>query len=64
MTTDPTDFDPEHAVERYREVIELRDAQTDELGRAEYQAIADRLKAAWKDWNGGDDSELHEVAFG
>ena len=58
------DFDPALAVELYREVIELRDHQNAELGRAEYQAIADRLIAEWKAWNGSDDSELHEIAFG
>jgi hypothetical protein len=43
---DPLDgFDPAAAVAAYREVIELRDAQEDELGRAEFQSIADRLNA-------------------
>ena len=55
-------FDAERAVAIYRDVIAKRDQETTELGKAEFQTIAKRLRASWKTWQGED--SLHEMAFG
>jgi len=49
-------------IERYRDVMALRDTATDELGKAEWQGVAKRLREAWRDWPGED--SLHEITFG
>jgi hypothetical protein len=56
------EFDPEKAVADYRRVIARRDEETTAEGKAEFDAIAKRMRAAWKDWQGED--SLHEMAFG
>jgi hypothetical protein len=38
----------------YRRVIALREAETDNLGRAQLELIALRLRAAWIAWHGDD----------
>jgi hypothetical protein len=58
------DFDPERAVERYREVMARIDAATDETFRDEFRKIAQRMREQWAKWNGSDEHELHEVACG
>jgi hypothetical protein len=55
-------FDPERAVAEYRRMIAQRDGQKTQQGKAEFEAIASRLRQAWKDWQGED--SLHEMAFG
>ena len=55
-------FDAERAVAIYRDVIAKRDAEATDLGKAEFQTIAKRLRASWKTWQGED--SLHEMAFG
>jgi hypothetical protein len=40
----------------------LRETATDELGKAEWQGVAKRLREAWREWQGKD--SLHEMAFG
>ena len=49
-------------IERYRDVMALRETATDALGRAEWGGVANRLREAWRDWRGED--SLHEMAFG
>jgi hypothetical protein len=55
-------FDPEHAVATYRKTIAARDEQTAEPGWIEFNAIVQRLRREWKEWQGED--SLHEMAFG
>lgn len=47
-------FDPDHAVSEYRDVITWRDASVDVITRLEFQAVADVLCEPWKIWNGDD----------
>jgi hypothetical protein len=61
-TNDSPAFDAAAAVAEYRRVIKQRDAQTTKRGRATYDATAERLRQAWKEWQGED--SLHEMAFG
>ncbi len=56
------DFDPEQAVIEYRRVIAQRKARTTDVGRADYEGIVKRMRAAWTEWQGED--SLHEMAFG
>lgn len=49
-------------IERYRDVMALKETATDELGKAEWAGVAKRLREAWRDWQGED--SLHEMAFG
>ncbi|HEV8067234.1 MAG TPA: hypothetical protein VGP76_05835 [Planctomycetaceae bacterium] len=49
-------------IERYCDVMALRETATDELGKAEWQGVAKRLREAWREWQGKD--SLHEMAFG
>jgi hypothetical protein len=49
-------------IERYRDVMAMRETATDALGRAEWDGVAKRLREAWRDWQGED--SLHEMAFG
>jgi hypothetical protein len=53
---------PAAIVERYRDVIALRDTATDAPGKAEWQGVAQRLRNRWMEWRG--DDSLHEMAFG
>jgi hypothetical protein len=64
MSTEPDNFDPELAVERYREVMARIDAATDEAFREEFRKIAQRMREQWAKWNGSDEHGLHEVAMG
>jgi hypothetical protein len=49
-------------IERYRDVMALRETATDALDRAEWDGVAKRLREAWRDWQGED--SLHEMTFG
>jgi hypothetical protein len=61
--TDPTvEFDAAGAVTEYRRIMAKRDAATGELGRAEYDRIAQVLRDRWAKWQGEDC--LHEMAYG
>jgi hypothetical protein len=55
-------IDAARAVTEYRRIIALRDAQTTEIDRSEYDRIANRLRAEWKAYSGADD--LAELATG
>jgi hypothetical protein len=55
-------FDHERTIIDYRNAIVLRDAQCTALEKAEFEARAQRLRQAWKEWQG--DDSLHEMAFG
>lgn len=55
-------FDPEAIVATYRQVIAQRDEQTTDLAWIEFNAIVQRLRREWKEWQGED--SLHEMAFG
>lgn len=54
--------DSTHVVAEYQRIIGERDTATDAFGRAEFDSIAHRLRAAWKTWQSED--SLHEMAFG
>jgi hypothetical protein len=56
------DADPEAIVVKYRDVTSRMESAADELGRAEWQGVARRLRQAWREWQGED--SLHEMAFG
>jgi hypothetical protein len=56
------DANPEAFVVGYRDVTSRMESATDELSRAEWQGVAQRLRQAWRDWQGED--SLHEMAFG
>lgn len=51
-------------VDRYRDVLARLESATDEPARAEYQRMVEQLRRQWVEQNGGDASELHEVAMG
>jgi hypothetical protein len=53
---------PEAFVIKYRDVMALWETATDELGKAEWEGVAKRLRQAWHEWQGED--SLHEMAFG
>jgi hypothetical protein len=53
---------PEGIVNQYRDVISRLETATDELGKAEWEGVAKRLRQAWHEWQGED--SLHEMAFG
>jgi hypothetical protein len=53
---------PAAIIERYRDVMALRETATDELGTAEWEGVAKRLREAWREWQGED--SLYEMAFG
>jgi hypothetical protein len=44
----------EEAATLYRRVIALREAETDNVGRAQLELIALRLRATWIAWHGDD----------
>ena len=56
-----TPFEPASIVEQYRSVIAQLEAERTDLGKAEFQAIAERLRQIWTEWQGED--SLHEMAF-
>jgi hypothetical protein len=58
---DTADFDPTRTLTVYRNIIEERDASSDETEKAELDRLAGLLRDAWKDWQGED--SLHEAAF-
>jgi hypothetical protein len=55
-------FEPARIVEEYRSVLTQLEAERTELGKAEFQAIVQRLQTLWAEWKGED--SLHETAFG
>jgi hypothetical protein len=55
-------FDPQKVVGDYRSVIAQLDAEQTELGKAEFRAVAQRLRKLWAEWQGEDC--LYEMAFG
>jgi hypothetical protein len=55
-------FDTEKIVAQYRATIGQLEVQGTDPGRAEFRAIALRLRREWKAWQGED--SLHEMAFG
>jgi hypothetical protein len=57
-----TPFDPTKIVQEYRSVMAEWDAERTDLGKAEFQTIADRLRSLWAEWQG--DDSLHATAFG
>ena len=66
MTSQPEDegedFDAAGHVATFRRIIAQRDAETTPEGKAEFEAIAQRLKKQWAAWQGED--SLYEMAFG
>jgi hypothetical protein len=58
----PTPFEPARIVDQYRSVIAQLEAERTELGKAEFGAVAQRLRQLWTEWQGED--SLHEMAFG
>ena len=57
-----TPFDPARMVDEYRSVMINLDAERTDLGKAEFRAVAQRLRNLWAEWQGED--SLHEMAFG
>jgi len=57
-----TPFDPTTIVDQYRSVIVQLEAERTDLGKAEFRAVAQRLRQLWTEWQGED--SLHEMAFG
>jgi hypothetical protein len=57
-----TPFEPARIVEEYRSVITQLEAERTELGKAEFRAVAQRLRRLWAEWQSED--SLHEIAFG
>jgi hypothetical protein len=57
-----TPFDPTKIVDQYRSVMALLDAERTDLGKAEFRAIAQRLRNLWAEWQGED--SLHGTGFG
>jgi hypothetical protein len=57
-----TPFEPRKVVEQYRSVMAEPDAERTDLGKAEFGAVAQRLRNLWAEWQGQD--SLHEMAFG
>ena len=55
-------FNPVKVVEDYRLDMTRFDVEQTELGRADFRAIAERLRSLWQDWQAED--SLHEMAFG
>jgi hypothetical protein len=55
-------FDVAAVVATYVHVFARLYAEKTEAGRTEFDSIAQRLRAAWKTWQGED--SLHEMAFG
>ena len=55
-------FDHERTIIDYRNAIVLQGSQCTALEKAEYEARAQSLRQAWKEWQGED--SLHEMAFG
>ena len=62
MSSDADSFDTEHAVETYRGVVRLRDAEPTIRGKAGFQATLNEMRERWKRWYGED--SLHELAIG
>jgi hypothetical protein len=57
-----TPFHPTKLVDQYRSIMAQLDAERTDLGKAEFRAIAQRLRNLWAEWQ--DDDSLHEMAFG
>ena len=57
-----TPFEPAASSSEYRSVIIQLEAEPTELGKAEFRAVAQRLRKLWTEWQGKD--SLHEMAFG
>lgn len=54
-------FEPERAIQVYRDVIHQKEKAKTAEHRAEFDAIAKRLRVIWQYWRGAD--TLHEMAF-
>jgi hypothetical protein len=57
-----TPFELARIVEDYRTVMAKLEAERTDLGKAEFRAIAQRLRSLWAEWQGED--SLHEMTFG
>jgi hypothetical protein len=57
-----TPFEPRKIVDEYRLVMAVLGAERTDLGKAEFRAVARRLRGLWAEWQGED--SLHEMAFG
>jgi hypothetical protein len=57
-----TPFEPAKVVDQYRLVTLKLEAEYTNLGKAEFQAVLERLRILWAEWQGED--SLHEMAFG
>jgi hypothetical protein len=53
---------PSAIIEEYRQAIARMEAAKDDPGRAEWSAVAKRLRNAWRTYQGED--SLHEMTFG
>ena len=62
MSSDSDSFNTEDAVETYRAVVRLRDAEPTVRGKAGFQSTLNEMRGRWKRWHGTD--SLHELAFG
>jgi len=56
------EMDPEALVSGYRQIVADREAEPSALGKADCDAIAQRMRSRWRDWQGED--SLHEMTFG
>jgi hypothetical protein len=57
-----TPFEPTKIIDQYRSVLFQLNAECTELGRAEFLAVAMRLRELWSEWQGED--SLHATTFG
>jgi hypothetical protein len=70
MATDPNaDYnveflDAEQVVADYRDAVEQRDAACTPERFVECDTLVHSLRRRWAEYNGGDESELHEMAYG
>jgi hypothetical protein len=61
-TLEKIEANPLATIETYRQAIARIEAAKDEPSRAEWRGVANRLRNAWRDFQGED--SLHEMAFG
>jgi hypothetical protein len=59
---DTPNFDPTRTIALYRNIVEERNAASDDMEKAELDRLAQLLRDAWKDLHGKD--SLHDTAFG
>ena len=55
-------FQPTKVVDEYRSVMAELSAERTDLGKAEFRAVAQRLRNLWAEWHRED--SLHEITFG